>query len=175
MTQVDLRQAADKSGHLGEFKTLEKSGASDSEWRKFANKVFSHNEEKEFAYGRFLELRSRILHLVGCFLDDIRIKDRNADPKVEEALNAVTLARLELQKALINIEKGEAEGQAASKRETEALKGVISFIQQGNNAAALAVWNDFQKATHNQNINIGGIDIGAVVAQLTKSAGGDKK
>jgi hypothetical protein len=174
-TQVDLRQAADRSSHLGEFKTLEKRGASDNEWRAFARKVLHYNEEKEFAYDRFLELRSRILHLVGCFLDDIRIKDRNADPKVEEALNAVTLARLELQKALVNIEKGQAEGQAASERESEALRGVLALIKEEDNAAALAVWTDFQKSTHNQNVNIGGIDIGAALAQLTKSVGRNKK
>ncbi|MDQ5970413.1 MAG: hypothetical protein QG603_190, partial [Patescibacteria group bacterium] len=185
VTQVDLRHEAEHSvshRHLAEFKAMEKRGASDSEWLAFATRVFDLNEgegeksrQKVLAYGRFLELRNRILHLVGCFLDDIRIKDRNADPKVEEALNAVTLARLELQKALVNIEKGQAEGQAASERESEALRGVLALIKEENNAAALAVWTDFQKSTHNQNVNIGGIDIGAALAQLAKAASQNKK
>lgn len=172
LTNVDLQHEAENLRRLPEFRRLEQEKASDSDWWSFAADLFPEDERGDAqlaAYGRFLELRSRILNLVGCLLEDIRIKDRNADPAVEEALNAVTLTRLELQRALISIEKADAEGQAQSKRESEALKGVLEFIQTGNNAAALAVWTDFQRATHNQNVNIGGVDIGAVLAQLAKA------
>ncbi len=167
---TDLRQAADLQGMLPEFKSLEGKGASDAEWLRFANKVFAYNSSKLEPYKRFLALRSRVMHLVGVYLDDIKVKDRNSTDEIEAAINAVTLAVLKRQEAEISIRTGEAEGEARSKRETEALKGVLALIQQGNNATALAVWTDYQRSVNNRNISVGGVDIAGLLAQLAKKS-----
>lgn len=162
----DLRAKAEEKGKGAEFERLYQAATSDAEWQAFALKVLPHTD----AFKRFLALRSRIRYLVGVLLEDIKVKDRNARPEVEDAIKAVTLAHLKRQEAEIAIGTGEAEGQAISKRDTEALKGVLNFLLEGNNAAAMAVWTDFQRATNNRNIAVGGVDIANILANLTKKS-----
>ncbi|MFA5126421.1 MAG: hypothetical protein WC465_00265 [Patescibacteria group bacterium] len=172
ITNVDLQHAADQAGLGGLCETLIKSDAPESDFLHLASRVFRHNKTQMDLYKRFLELRKRVLVLIGCYIEDIRVKDRNAPPDIEAAINSVTLARLALQKALINVQILGADGNAISARDANSLKGVLTLLKEDDNASLLLAWTEFKRATENRNISInpGGIDLQKILAALVARA-----
>ncbi len=171
ITNVDLQHEADSAGYGAEFKALEERNAEESYYLDLANKVFKNDRARVSLYERFLELRKRVLVLIGCYIEEIRVTDRNAPPEIEAAINGVTLARLNLQNALINVQILAAEGDAISARDANALKGVLALLRDNDNASLLLAWTEFKRATENKNISIGtigGVDLAKILGGLVQ-------